>query len=306
VRTGDVKWLRHAHRSAQFYAAHVDTNGNFDLKGEDLKYSYGQSLLVDLLLTGDVDLVAPIERVADAGMAWNPSYQPQSNFWTERHQTYALLAALAAFEATGKSEHGDRARAIAAASFALAKTPVAGWSNDGCMLHEFVDHEGDGGSDPVCSPWMSALFADAVFRYYIHSEDPAALEFLVSLGNYVENLGVYSDTIDGETLVLPWYLASSVVQFSDAGPYDDIEHTCDVGAIVARAAWAQKTLGGDASALSAGAADLIESCQANLANWYRPEGPSAGKAVWRLSPPRKFNWWFGTTLDLAWLVSDTK
>ncbi len=33
-----------------------------------------------------------------------------------------------------------------------------------------------------------------------------------------------------------------------------------------------------------------------------PDGPSSGKAEWRLSPPRKFNWWFGTTSDLPWLL----
>jgi hypothetical protein len=306
TRTGELKWLRHAHRSAQFYVAHLDASGNFDLKGEDLKYSYGQSLVVDMLLTGDTSLVDPIERVAGAGESWNETYQTQSNFWTERHQTYALLAALAAFEATGKPEHADRAREIAGASFGLAKAPVAGWANDGCMLHEFIDHEGGGGSDPVCSPWMSALFADAVFRYYILSEDPEALEFLANLGHYVDQHGVYSDTIDGEERVVPWYLASSVVEFSDSGPYDDIEHTCDVGNIVARAAWAEKAIGGDPSALSARAQTLIDSCQTNLENWYRPEGPASGKSVWRITPARKYNWWFGTTLDLAWLVSTTQ
>jgi hypothetical protein len=303
VRTGDVKWLRHAHRSAQFYAKHVDAAGNFDLKGADLKYSYGQSLLVDLMLTGDRDLVQPIERVAKAATSWNPKYQPQSNFWTERHQTYALLGALSAFEATGKPEHAARARAVAEASFDLARAPVGGWSKDGCMLHEFNDHEGAGGADPVCSPWMSALFADAAFRYYVHSEDPAALEFLVGLGNYVQDFGLYTATISGKQRLLPWYLSSSVVTFSDSGPYADIEHTCDVAGIVARAAWAQTALGSDPSKLRATATSLLESCQANLANWYRPDGPSAGKAVWRLAPARKLNWWFGSTLDLAWMMS---
>jgi hypothetical protein len=306
VRTGDVKWLRHAHRAAQFYARHIDSAGNFDLKGSDLKYSYGQSLLLDLMLTGDRDLVQPIERVAKTAATWNASYQPQSNFWTERHQTYALLGALSAFEATGKPEHGTRARAVAAASFQLAKSPVGGWSKDGCMLHEFQDHEGAGGSTPVCSPWMSALFADAAFRYYIHSEDPAALEFLVSLGKYVQDFGLYTDAFNGAQRVMPWYLSSSAVTFSDSGPYADIEHTCDVAGIVARAAWANQELGGDPAALRATAWSLIDSCEVNLKYWHRPDGPSAGKAVWRVSPARKVNWWFGTTLDLAWMMGATE
>jgi hypothetical protein len=305
-RTGDVKWLRHAHRSAQFYAKHIDAAGNFDLKGADLKYSYGQSLLIDLMLTGDRDLVHSIERVAKAASGWNAKYQPQSNFWTERHQTYALLGALSAFEATGKPEHGARARAVAEASFELASSPVAGWAKDGCMLHEFRDHEGAGDATPVCSPWMSALFADAAFRFYIHSEDPAALEFLLGLGEYVRSFGLYTATVSGKQRLLPWYLSSSAVTFSDSGPYADIEHACDVAGIVARAAWAQRTLGGDASELRATAVSLLESCQANLASWYRPDGPSSGKAVWRVSPARKLSWWFGSTLDLAWMMAATE
>src|SRR5690606_22171653 len=100
ARTGDVKWLRHAHRAAQFYRRHITEDGYFSLKAgvEDLKYSYGRSLLTDYIFTGDPVDLDVIDRVAAAGEEWNPVYTPDRSFWTERHQTYALLAALSAWE----------------------------------------------------------------------------------------------------------------------------------------------------------------------------------------------------------------
>lgn len=53
VRTGDVKWLRHAHRAAQFYANHISATGFFDLKSrDDEKYSYGEAMWLDVSARG--------------------------------------------------------------------------------------------------------------------------------------------------------------------------------------------------------------------------------------------------------------
>jgi hypothetical protein len=304
VRTGDVKWLRHAHRSAQFYQSKLTEGGYFSLKaGDDLKYSYGRGLLMDYLFTGDPALLDSIDRIADAGRTWNPTYQIGRSFWTERHQTYALLAALSAWEATGTTAHADRAAYILDTSFALADDPPGSWPRDGCMLHGMTAHEGAGGDVPVCSPWMSALFADAVWEYYVHSKDQRALSFLSDLGEYVIDYGLY-DGGEGIDLLMPWYLSSSQKEFSDAGPWGDVEHTCDVAGLVARGAWARRELGDDPAPLRASAEALLDSCAWNLDLWYRPGSTSLGKAEWRLSPSRKFNWWFGTTSDLTWLMAE--
>ncbi|HEY8144983.1 MAG TPA: hypothetical protein VIG06_20025 [Kofleriaceae bacterium] len=305
ARTGDVEWLRHAHRSAQFYKAHVDADGFFDLKSDpDLKYSYGRSLVTDYLFTGDPELLDAVDRIAAAGRTWDPTYDMDTNFWTERHQTYALLAALAAWEVTGEARHSNRVTQIAQVSFALAADPVGSWPDNDCMLHGMTAHEGAGGDVPICSPWMSALFADAVFEYYIQSRDQDALDFLAGLGRYVRDHGLYAGG-DGLDYTMPWYLSSTEMQFSDEGPWGDIEHTCDVGAMVARAAWADAQLGGAETASLRGVADdLLTGCQYNLDMWHRPAAPeSSGQSEWRLSPGRKFNWWFGTTNDLTWLLA---
>jgi hypothetical protein len=304
ARTGDVKWLRHAHRSAQFYRAHVDADGFFDLKSDpDLKYSYGRSLLMDYIFTGDPADIDAIERIAGAGAGWDPTYDLDTGFWTERHQTYALMAALSAWEATGEAVYADRAREIIDVSFDLAADPVGSWHADGCMLHGMTAHEGAGGDVPICSPWMSALFADAVWEYYIHSRETRALTFLAGLGHYVADYGLYGGG-EGLDYDMPWYLSSSVKTFSDEGPWGDIEHTCDVAGLVVRGAWAEKRLGRDNAELRGVIDSLLVSCEKNLAIWHRPGSESSGKAEWRLSPARKFNWWFGTTSDLSWLMAD--
>jgi hypothetical protein len=305
ARTGDVKWMRNAHRSAQFYLKHVNSSGYFDLKNGDLKYSYGRSLLMDFLFTGDPALIAAIQRIASAGTSWNPVYTISTNFWTERHQTYALLAALAAWEATGSTTYSTRARAVASASFAMALDPYGSWHVDKCMLHGMTAHEGSGGDSPVCSPWMSALFADAVWEYYLMTNEQGALTFLANLGDYVKTYGLYSGG-EGLSYSMPWYLASSMTTFSDEGPWGDIEHTCDVAGLVARGAWARKALGGDPAPLRATAQALLTGCRWNLEYWHRPNGPASGKSEWRITPGRKFNWWFGSTSDLPRLMLETQ
>jgi len=308
IRTGKVEWLRHAHRAAQFYAKHINSRGYFDLKSNDLKYSYGQAMLIDLMLTGDVRLLPKIQLVANVGKAWNATYTLRSNFWTERHQTYALLAALSAWEATGKKEYGDRVKVIFDASYKMTMTPVSSsWPKDGCMLHLFRAHEGfERTKHPICSPWMTALFGDAVMRYYIHSGDKRALTLLAKFGHFIRQHATYTDPNKKLKVKVPWYLVSSLYRFSGSGPWGDLEHTCDVGGLVARGLWATKMLGQNTTAMEAITKDYLAACQQNLKNWHRPGGPTAGKPVWRLSPPRKFNWWFGSTHDFEWLVKASK
>ncbi|ACY13096.1 hypothetical protein [Haliangium ochraceum] len=304
ARTGDITWLRRAHRSARFYLANFTDDGYFAYKDGDLKYVYGLSLLVDLMLTGDAALERTIARVAETHLEWRPGYDIDVNFWTERHQTYALLGALSAWELTGDEAHAERVAEIVEASFAAASSPPSGWPTDGCMLHTMRAHEGDDSDQPVCSPWMNALFADAMWRYYWHSRDGEALVFLADLADFIVEHGLYDGSDEGVDFLVPWYLVSSVYQYSDAGAWGDLEHTCDVANVVARGAWARKQLGEDYSLLADTAVELVSGCQYVLDYWHRPDGVSDGRPEWRLSPARKFNWWFGTTSDMPWIFGE--
>ncbi|ACY14696.1 hypothetical protein [Haliangium ochraceum] len=302
TRTGDVTWLRRAHRSAQFYLANFTDDGYFAYKYGDLKYIYNLSMLVDMMLTGDESLLEPIELAAETLMQWDPVYTLSDGFWTERHQTYALLGALAAWEATGDAAYGARAQEVANASFANANNLASSsWNNDGCMLHTMRAHEGDAIDQPVCSPWMNGLFASAMWRYYGQSLDIDALEFLADLGSFIAEHGLYDGSDEGVDYLVPWYLVSSSFQYTDSGPWADREHTCDVANVVARGAWAKQELGEDPSALADTALELLVGCRDTLEYWHRPGGVAGGRPEYRLTPARKFNWWFGSTLDMPWI-----
>lgn len=316
IRTGNVKWLRHAHRASQFYANHTTPQGYFDLKpcwdnGDpcDLKYSYGQGMVIDMMLTGDTSLISHVENIASAGTSWNETYTSAklTKFWTERHQTYALLAAITAWEATGLTQYAERVNQIINASFQHALNPPNGWTANGSMIHTYQSHEGWKGDIATASPWMSALFADAMMKYYIQSEDENALVFLANLGDYISNVGTYTIQLTAHMpiTVVPYYLASDEYQHKYNDGWGDIEHTCNVAGATAKAAWARNQLGGDSTNLTTITRELLDSCKyILLTKWHREDADvNYGKTEWRLSPPRKYSWWFGPTLDLDWTLA---
>lgn len=301
IRTGDVHWLRHAHRAAQWYASRVNARGIFALVSyDDLKYSYGASLLVDYFLTGDTALSGPIQRIGAAGIAeWRTTYSTTQNFWTERHHAYALRAALAAFALTGDAAQATRATALADLVIQMSRNAAH------CPLHTIEQHEGDtGDARMMCSPWMSALLSDAMMEYYIVSEDREVLRWIAGMGAYVRDFALYDGGIEHAELAgrkMTWYLAGIDERYEDGQRgWGDMEHACDVGGMTARAAWAQRQLSEDAASLQQITVQLLDTCQYVLDSWHRstPTLPE-----WRLSPPRKFNWWFGTTLGHDWFLT---
>lgn len=315
IRSGELKWLRHAHRASQFYARHIDSNGYFDRKKgykdsppNDIKYSYGQSMLIDLMLTGDTQLRNKIEAVANAATHWNSRYTYQDKrpiLWTERHQTYALLATLSAWEATGKTQYAKLVRTIINNTFMHTTHPPQDWEPEGCPLHAYKDHEGFGTNKPVCSPWMNALLAEAVFRYYIHSEDNKALQYLDKLGDYLAHSGTYRWSKGGtmQGLLMPHYLSSHAFKRYPDGSWDDHHHACDVAGAAARSTWARKVLGTSTETTAKLTRELLKTCQYSLNYMHRKNADTEhGKTVWRLSVPRQYSWWFGSTLDLSWLL----
>lgn len=315
IRTGELKWLRHAHRAAQYYAAHITPDGYFDKKksykdgpANDLKYSYGQSLLVDMMLTGDMQLLNKIEAVAVAANQWNSQYTYQTQrpkLWTERHQAIALQAILSAWEATGNPAYAEQLNRILDHTLMLINQPLANWQYEGCPLHAYKDHEGFGSHAPVCSAWMNALLVEVVFRYYIHSSNSKALLLLSKLGDYLLGSGTYIWGQGGamQGLRMPHYLSSREFQRYPDGSWDDHHHACDVAAAAARSAWARKKLGHNAQSMIRLTQELLKTCQYNFNYMHRENADKQyGKTVWRFSVPRQYNWWFGSTLDLGWLL----
>lgn len=285
-RSGNVDWLRRAHRAAQFYKNKIATNGYFTMQNGDLKYVYGQSMLYDLILTGDTSLITVIERTRQPSSGFPTTYSNNVGFWTERNAAYSLLASTAAYEATGSASDATRARALFNSFFSMQQNPINNWVRNGCTLHTKNQHDpSEDIPDIMCSPWMGALLSDAVWRYYILSLDNNALVFLADYADYIRRYALYTQN----GLRLPYYGASSY----GTSPIDgDREHTCDVMGAIVRGYWANEALGRNSSQILPEVQNLLASCQANLTGTNN------------VSPPRKYSWWYGTNSDFSWFLTN--
>jgi len=282
--TGDIKWLRAAHKASQYYAKEIHPEGYFIPKFtndgvKDLKYSYGGCLLADLMLTGDNSLALKIEQVAAfSGQFSNTMY---------------------AYEATGKTVYKTQTNERMNHIFFRAKNPINGWTPEGGVLHSYFIHEGGGPNTPIISPWMSALLSEAAWRYYMHSGSEEALEFLIGLADNVVNECMYQDTAN---TVAAYYLHSGQNTSSPEITADE-EHRIDVLGLIARGIWARKKMN---QAIPSATTDIVPQLQtstiAMINNWIRPNQEFF--PIYRLTPPRKYNWWFGTTSDLEWLLTN--
>lgn len=306
ILTGEVKWLRHALRASHFYKLAVQDTGYFSLKSsDDLKYSYTHSMFVAYALTGDESFPGAIREVARAasGDGFNPLYEARFGFWTERHLAYKLQPALTMWELDGDRASLDTVLQAIVHNLGLAANPGQGWTATGCILHTVAQHEGAASEEPICSPWMMGLYAELLWRVYLVTEDTTPLEQLSAFGDYLSTYGVYER--DGVTL--PYYLSGPGYDSVSAGassPDSDREHACDVAGLAYRAAYAKSLRGEDMDEIRGVARDLTSTCQVVIPGWIRTSQATvdAGKTFYRLAPPRKFNWWFGTTSDLGWLA----
>jgi hypothetical protein len=173
--TGSLVPLRSAYREAEIYRAGMTISGgiatNIAVPGAqtDLKYYYAQNMALHYLFTGDERYREAAEAVsAKIATMWNPQYDGGDRFWTERHAGFALLAHEWALAVTD-----DQATAIAARSetdvtafLAMQMSYPANYSdpNARCFAHSATAHAEGYGYDG-CSPWMSAILADALDQY---------------------------------------------------------------------------------------------------------------------------------------------
>lgn len=307
IRSGEVKWLRHAHRATVFYASKVNDKGFFSLKTyDDLKYSYGLSILTNTMITGDVRNNNKLDALIRAVKKWRPVYSNERRFWTERHQAYAFKIWLTAWELTGEDRYLDEVKRYINIIRSHQIKPPFGWKRDGGLLHTEASHEGDDNLDPVASPWMTALLAEGIFRYAYLTDDKKAYKILAEFGDWVEKYALYDAVVAHPQLagiIVPKYLFSSTYQSDEGGAWVDLEHGCDVAGLVAKSRFAKKKLNQAFNHLTLPVKQLMNTCQYAINRWHRVDSDrNHGLAVWRLNPPRKFNWWFGSSLDLPWFL----
>jgi hypothetical protein len=322
VQTGDEKWLRRAHRASQYYASLIASDdsrppfrrGSF-LKKEptwaddpgDAKYSLAGGLFTAFLLTGDARLLDKIRAVGEFQASHNPTrlfpFSKTTGLWTERHLAAALAGAVYAFEATGDKAFRDRAVAIVKGMREDVTKPPQGYPSAaemrGVLFHRAEVHEGGSTDDLYMSPWMSSLLGEALWRYFLVSDDEVALRFLSDYAQLIAERAIYRVPEDPHlgAYWAPWYGIGMKKGYTDNGIYDDVEHAVDVLGLLARGRWAREQLGLPTAAIEDQMARLQKTALYTFSGWKRD---SPGLPQYRLSPTRKYGWWFGTTYDLPW------
>ena len=175
VRRGDLLTLESAYRETAIYRSRMTGTGaelriGVPAAVDDLKYHYAQSLAIHYLLTGDDRFRESAEAVVERIPAlWrSPRYAGGSEFWTERHAGFSLLAYVWAGIVT--DDRGARLRELADAAadtyLEVQDRYPPDWTDPAarCFAHQASAHDEDFGTWG-CSPWMSAILADALDAY---------------------------------------------------------------------------------------------------------------------------------------------
>lgn len=234
--SSDVAW-RSAMAEAELYRAGIVINSDglataIAVPGalDDLKYHYVQGMAIHYLLTGD-------ERFRDSALAvarrahelWpEPGYDGSDDFWTERHAAFALLAYDWAARLSDDPEFADHADAAVDAYLAVQRDYPAADEGARCFAHTGAAH-GEDWAGWGCSPWMSAILADALDGYARRVGGARADEIagaLVGLGR-----AVAQDGRDGEGR--PYYFMATDGADHQVDPDD--EHWGEAAYVVALA-----------------------------------------------------------------------
>lgn len=308
-RTADIKYIRSAHRASQYYRSYINERGYFALKPQnDMKYSYGESLLANYILVGDERNIEAIESMVPAWDSFNAAYTLTTNFWTERHAAFKLAGYVTAYEATGKTEYKDKASQTFTTYYQMQNTPSDGIEKTGALMHTSGAH-GEGGNNMIASPWMSALLVDAVERYYLHTSDNRVPNFITQMADYFvqDDISLYEwkGWSGNESYVVPHYLAGEGLTWQEHGGGGDLdlEHTPDVTKIFSLGYYFA-CQAGNCNRSYLDAISLLNKSTASYTfpHWMRTSAPSSGLASYRLSPPRKFNWWFKNIANNDFLI----
>ncbi len=223
--TGAESPFRSAYREAGIYLAGMTiTNGvttaiAVPTASTDLKYHYAQGVALHYLLTGDDRYREAAEAIsARIANMWNPTYS--GAFWTERHAGFALLAHEWAARVTDDQATviNTRANTAATAFMTMQNAAVSGYSDTAarCFAHTGAAH-GEPYSYTGCSPWMSALLAEALDAHGTRVGGTRAAEVrasLVKLGRSIARDG-------RDSIGRPMYWMGVGTTSDDPDPYEE-------------------------------------------------------------------------------------
>jgi hypothetical protein len=291
--TRDDELKRHAFALVERYYSLVDANGEFTLKPGDAKYAYTDGAVWYEHETAKPTFRAQAKAVYELWLReWPRSYSPSQGFWTEREIAFALAAALGWYELSGD-----------AAALARARELVTQWGtmaqDSGAPLHTLRQHQEE--FEPpyaarrMTSPWMAALFLEHLQTYERLTGDRHALELISAYADFMLANCLYDGSVNHPNL--KGYLMGYYLCGEDGTYYDretpseaDGEHSPDLMGIMAAAVDAKRRLGLDAEAALHAYTELRRSAEHFV-----------GRRL-DVDPPRKINWWIGTSYDSDRLV----
>lgn len=176
--TGAPGPLTSALREAELYRAGLRRDAQGQLVGlavptadGDPKYHYSQGLALVYLLTGDDRYREAAEAVAlrmEQLVGARPGFDGEGDFWTERFAGFALLAfEWATLVSDDRSAHfAQLAELIVREALRTQESYPPGYTDREarCFAHSAAAHSEPYGYDG-CSPWMSAILAEALHSY---------------------------------------------------------------------------------------------------------------------------------------------
>ncbi len=324
LRSGKIKHLREAIRNANFYKRNLHPNGIFKLKqptpnfctgGNDAMYSMNECLAYSYWFTGDTSLPRWINRVADIHETCGGPYQwtPALGFWTERHNSFRLLANTIAWEVAGTAAYSTRITNMVNA-FIAHQNGAGGQINfpriDGALYHTKGQHgEGAVESDYIASNWMSALMTDAMLRAYGQSELVAIESFLIRMGNF-QRRSSKNHTTDllYDNVDHLWSIDYLVNPDGTSNEFngDEYNHSMEVAASIAWGAWFAKKNGQLYDSLARMADSLYRTYSIGLDEYTRPGNVSANAPLFRIVPPRMYGWQYRPSASFSWLMRNVK
>jgi hypothetical protein len=297
----DERVLDWSKKYAQFYASNIDEDGYFALtKYQDIKYSNSVGLLYNYLLSGDRLYESTIYRIYAASTKWDAAYELGRGFWTERNQAAALNSAISEWELTNSQGAHTRIVDIIDETYQMTFWPVNDWPLRNCPQHTIKSHEGKGGNSPVCSPWMMALLSDALWRYYLLSDDVKSASLISAFTDFFVQHGSYNELRKGKEIVAPFYLvAFERAELVERNVWTDPQHNCDLAGMLGKGLYIKTKTNSDVQAAKKTFKIFANMCRQDLetvTKRYKKKGQAP------LKPPRRFGWTYSSTSDLPWLA----
>lgn len=329
MRSGNIKSLREAVRSSQFYKRNLYTNtttpsnavGIFKLKApnpsaitgpNDAMYSYNECLAYTYWLVSDDEMLNPIKWVVNAHQQNDPPtlWTPTASSWTERFTSFKLLANTIAYEVTGsqayKTELTNQANdLIWHQNGANGQIPAS--RIDGGLYHYGSQH-GDGTANSLlASSWMTALITEAMVRVYSVSENTAVANFVKRIGTFekaalkLDANHSYTSSNSGAL----WY-GDYMMRYdgvTDVRDGSEVEHSLDIAVTTAWAGYFAALLGTPDNSIIGAANNAYNSYDVGVNYWIRPTAPASGLTAYRISPWRKYGWEYTPSVSFGWLMT---